>query len=137
SKLPTVFDPPSGIIVTANQRIVGTDYPFFLTHSWAQPYRARRILDLLNEKPKLSSADFRRIQADVYSIAGVSFTREAVKLLRPKLTPSDEKLKAHLDAFEKWDGRVNSESNVAPLVAYVRLNFRSKVLTAVLGQDLV
>src|SRR5829696_3904993 len=36
AKLPTLFDPPSGIIVTANQRIVGTDYTYFLTHSWAQ-----------------------------------------------------------------------------------------------------
>jgi penicillin amidase len=76
AKLPTLYDPPSGIIVTANQRIVGTDYPYFLTHSWAQPYRARRIFDLLNAKPKLSSEDFRRIQGDVYSIAGVSFTRK-------------------------------------------------------------
>ena len=137
AKLPTLYDPPSGIIVTANQRIVGTDYPYFLTHSWAQPYRARRILELLSEKPKLSSEDFRRILGDVYSIAGVSFTREAVKLLWPKVTPADEKLKAHLDAFEKWDGRVNSESTVAPLMAHLRLAFRSKILTAALGQELV
>jgi penicillin G amidase len=135
AKLPTVYDPPSGIIVTANQRIVGTDYPYFLTHSWAQPYRARRIWDLLNEKPKLSAEDFRRILGDVYSIAGVSFTREAVKLLRTK--PADEKLKAHLDAFEKWDGQVNAESTVAPLMAQLRLAFRSKILTAALGPELV
>ena len=137
SKLPTVYDPPTGIIVTANQRIAGTSYPYFLSHSWAQPYRARRIFDLLNEKPKLSAEDFRRIQGDVYSIAGVSFTRELVKLLRPKLTPADEKLKAHLDAFEKWDGRVNAESTVAPLMAQTRIAFRSKILTAALGQELV
>jgi penicillin amidase len=137
SKLPTVFDPRSGIIVTANQRIVGTDYPYFLTHSWAQPYRARRIFDLLNEKPKLSSDDFRRIQGDVYAIAGVMFTREVVKLLRPKLTPADEKLKATLDAFEQWDGRVNAESTVAPLAAQMRIAFRSKILTAALGPELV
>jgi penicillin amidase len=137
SKLPTVFDPPSGIIVTANQRIVGTDYPYFLTHSWAQPYRARRIFDLLSEKPKLSSDDFRRIAGDVYAIAGVTFTREAVKLLRPKLTPADEKLKATLDEFEKWDGRVNAESTVAPVASQMRLAFRSKILTAALGSELV
>ena len=77
AKLPKLYDPPSGIIVTANQRIIGTDYPYFLTHSWAQPYRARRIFDLLNEKPKLSSEDFRRIQGDVYSIAGMLFAQEA------------------------------------------------------------
>jgi penicillin amidase len=124
AKLPTLYDPPSGIIVTANQRIVGTDYPYFLTHSWAQPYRARRIWDLLNEKPKLSAEDFRRVLGDTYSIAGVFFTKEAVKLLRPKLTPADEKLRATLEAFEKWDGMVNTESTVAPIVSRMRLAFR-------------
>jgi penicillin amidase len=125
------------MIVTANQRIVGTDYPYFLTHSWAQPYRARRIFDLLNEKPKLSADDFRRILGDVYSIAGVTFTQQAVKLLRPKLTPADEKLRATLDAFEKWDGRVNAESTVAPIAAQMRLAFRTKIIAAALGPDLV
>ena len=137
AKLPQLYDPPSGIIVTANQRIVGTDYPYFLTHSWAQPYRARRIFDLLNEKPKHSIEDFRRILGDVYSIAGVLFAQETVKLLRPKLTASDEKLRATLDAFEKWDGRLNVESPVAPIVSQMRLAFRSRILTAALGPDLV
>lgn len=137
AKLPMVYDPPSGIIITANQRIVGTDYPYFLSHSWAQPYRARRIFTLLNEKPKHSIDDFRRIQGDVYSIAGVLFAEQAVKLLRPKLTDADEKLKAALDAFEKWDGRLNAESTVAPLLAQMRLFFRSKILAAALGPELV
>jgi penicillin amidase len=137
TKLPALFDPPSGMIVTANQRIVGTDYPYFLTHAWAAPYRARRIFELLNEKPKLTAEDYRRIQGDLYAIAGVSFTREAVKLLRPKLTPADEKLRATLDAFEKWDGRVNAESTVAPVASQMRLAFRSKILAAALGPDLV
>jgi penicillin amidase len=137
AKLPNVYDPPSGMIVTANQRIVGTDYPYHLTHSWAQPYRARRILDLLNEKPKHTAEDFRRIIGDVYSIAGALFAQEAVKLLRPKLTPADDKLRATLDAMEKWDGRVNAESPVAPIVGQMRVAFRSKILTGALGPELV
>jgi penicillin G amidase len=136
AKLPAVYDPPSGMIVTANQRIVGTDYPYFLTHLWAQPYRARRIFDMLNEKPKLTADDYRQILGDVYSIAGVFFTKEVVKLLRPKLTPADDKLRATLDAFEKWDGRVNAESTVAPVVSQMRLAFRSKIINAALGPDL-
>ena len=136
-KLPNVYDPPSGMIVTANQRIVGTDYPYHLTYSWAQPYRARRIYDLLSEKPKHTAEDFRRILGDVYSIAGVHFAKEAVKLLRPKLTPEDDKLRATLDGFEKWDGRVNAESTVAPILSQMRLTFRSKILAGALGPDLV
>lgn len=137
AKLPNLYDPPSGIIVTANQRIAGTDYPYHLTYSWAQPYRARRIYDLLSEKPKHTTADFRRILGDVYSIAGTHFTKEAVRTLRPKLTPEDDQLRATLDAFEKWDGRVNAESAVALIAAQMRLAFRSKILAGALGPDLV
>ena len=135
--LPTLYDPPSGIIVTANQRIVGTDYPYFLTHSWAQPYRARRILELLKQKPKLTADDFRRIQGDVYSIGNVSFARETSKILRPQLKNDEAKLGALLDAFDHWDGLVNADSQVAPVLVQMRAAFRSRILTAALGDDLV
>jgi penicillin amidase len=137
NKLPTLYDPPSGIIVTANQRIVGASYEYFLTHSWAQPYRAHRILDLLKQKPKLTVDDFRRIQGDVYSLGNVSFAHEASKILRPRLKPDETKLAQQLDAFDRWDGLMNAESTVAPILAQMRLSFRARILTAALGDDLV
>lgn len=135
-KLPTLFDPPSGVIVTANQRIVGNDYPYFLTHSWAQPYRARRIMDMLNEKPKLTTDDFRKILGDVYSFAAVAFARQTIKILRPNLTTADAKLSETLDAFEKWDGQINADSRVAPLVIQMRAALRTRILAAALGSEL-
>ncbi|HSS20287.1 MAG TPA: penicillin acylase family protein [Pyrinomonadaceae bacterium] len=134
-KLPTLYDPPSGIIVTANQRIVGTDYPFFLTHSWAQPYRARRIFDLLNEKPKLDANDFRRIQGDVFSIGNASFARTTAELLRPGLKNDDPELAKVLDSFEHWDGMLNADSRVGPLVQQMRIAFRARILNAALGEE--
>jgi penicillin amidase len=136
-KLPKLYDPPSGVIVTANQRIVGADYPYFLTHSWAQPYRARRILDLLNQKPKLTTDDFRRIQGDVYSIGNVLFAHETSKILRPRLAPSEAQLAQALDDFDHWDGLVTADSRAALIVQQMRIAFRSRVLTAALGEDLV
>lgn len=136
-KLPKLYDPPSGIIVTANQRIVGTDYPYFLTHSWAQPYRARRILDLLNQKPKLTTDDFRQILGDVYSLGNVHFAHESSKILRPRLGAGEAKLGELIDSFDRWDGRVDAASRVAPVVQQMRLAFRTRVLTGALGDDLV
>jgi penicillin amidase len=136
-KLPQVFDPPDGIIVTANQRIVGTDYPYFLTHSWAQPYRARRIFDLLSQKPKLTTDDFRKIQGDVYSIGLSSFAKNSAKILRPAVPVDDQKLRDVVDALEKWNGEVNADSSVAPLAYQMRAAFRTRILTAALGPDLV
>ncbi|MDQ1640257.1 MAG: penicillin amidase [Pyrinomonadaceae bacterium] len=135
-KLPIVYDPPSGIIVTANQRIVGTDYPYFLTHSWAQPYRARRIFDLLSQTPKLGAADFRRIQGDIYSIGNVLFAQQITKTMRGQVKPEEARLAATLAAFEKWDGRMAADSHEAPILAQMRIAFRSRVLNAALGEDL-
>ena len=110
-KLPHLYDPPSGMIVTANQRIVGTDYPYFLTHSWAQPYRARRILDLLKQKKRMTADDFRAILGDTYSIAAATFAREAAKSLKGHATAqSNEKLRETIAAFEGWDGHLNAEA---------------------------
>ena len=135
-KLPHLYNPPSGMIVTANQRIVGSDYPFFLTHSWAQPYRARRILDLLKQKKGTTADDFRAILGDTYSIAGASFAREAAKSLKGHATSqSNEKLRETIAAFEGWDGHLKAEARVAPLVAQMRLAFRSKIINGALGQE--
>ena len=135
-KLPHVFDPPLGIIVTANQRVIGGDYPYFLSHSWAQPYRARRIFDLLSQTPKLSTDDFRRIQGDVYSIGLSSFARDSAKALKAR-AGDDQKLRETVEALEKWNGEVTADSHVAPLVSQMRSAFRSRILTAALGPDLV
>lgn len=137
-KLPHLFNPPSGMVVTANQRIVGTDYPYFLTHSWAQPYRARRILDLLQQKKKITADDFRAILGDTYSIAAAGFAREAAKVLKGHSTfQSDEKLRQTVAAFDAWNGRLDADSPTAPIVAQMRLAFRSKILTGALGTDRV
>ena len=136
-KLPHSFDPPDGIIVTANQRVVGRDYPYFLSHAWAQPYRARRIYSLLSEKAKLTTDDFRRIQADVYSIANVTFARAAAKTLKSlPAAASNERLPGLISDLEKWDGMLNIDSRMAPLVTQMRSAFRQRILNAALGIDL-
>jgi len=134
-KLPHAYDPPSGIVVTANQRIVGTDYPYFLTHSWAQPYRARRIFDLLNQKPKLTADDFRAIQGDVYAIAGVTFARAVAKTLQGQLSASgDEGLRAAAESLQAWDGQLSVDSKIALLAAEMRIAFRTKIINAAIGE---
>jgi penicillin amidase len=135
-KLPHLYDPPAGIIVTANQRIVGQDYPYFLTHSWVQPYRSRRILDLLQQKPKLTAEDFRAIQGDVYTRAGETFARASVRILAGQLSsPADDQLKETLTAFEKWDARLNADSSVGPIAAQMRIAFRTRIINAAMGAD--
>jgi penicillin G amidase len=136
-KLPHVYDPPAGIIVTANQRVVGTDYPYFLSHRWPPPFRARRIFDLLSEKPKLTIDDYRRIQGDTYSISLTSFARNAAKIMKAAPAGDDQKLNQTVAALESWDGHVNADSTVAPIVLQMRLAFMSRIFSGALGPDLL
>jgi penicillin amidase len=137
-KLPHLFDPPSGFIVTANQRIVGHDYPYHLTREWPAPYRARRIHELLQAKQKLSSADFRAIQGDTYSIPGHLFAREVVRTALESDAPpaGGDKWRETLRLLDGWDGRVNADSRPAALAATMRSAFSRRIFTAALGADL-
>ncbi|HJR06203.1 MAG TPA: penicillin acylase family protein [Pyrinomonadaceae bacterium] len=132
-ELPHVYDPPSGLIVTANSRVVGRSYPHHLTHEWADAYRSRRIYDLLNKKPKLTEEDYRAVQGDTYSIGGMNFAQEALKLLRA--ASADEKTRASVSLLETWNGWIEIDSRAAPLVAEMRAAFRRRILNEALGAE--
>lgn len=131
-KLPHLYDPPSGIIVTANQRVVGSSYPYFVSNVWASPYRARRIFDLLSAKPKLTAEDFRKTIGDVYSIANKTFARQAAHAFRT----SDPQLLKISSELTNWDGMMSADSRMAVVVSQMRAAFRQRVLNAALGPEL-
>jgi penicillin amidase len=128
-QLPRVYDPPGGILVTANQRVVGDSYPHHLTHEWAQPYRAHRAWELLHAKPRLSLEDVEQIQADVYAENGKTFARDVAGALSGNDTEELRQL------LLNWDDRVTPESHVAPLVAEMRIALRTRLLAAALGAE--
>jgi penicillin amidase len=138
-QLPHVFDPPSGIIATANARVVGRDYPFHLTHAWSVPYRQKRINDLLNAKSKLTIDDFRAVLGDVYAIGGATFAREIVKLFSNDMSGDANlpaTLKATLKLLAEWDGRVTADSRAALLVHEMRDIFGNRVVASAIGDEL-
>lgn len=132
-KLPHVYDPASGIIVSANQRVVGSDYPFFVSHVWASPYRARRIYDLLSARPKLTIDDFRNIQGDVYSIGNVTFARAAAKVLSASGAVAAGSSSQLAKDLESWDGLMTADSHMAIIASQMRAAFRQRIINAALG----
>lgn len=137
-ELPHLYNPPEGVIVTANQRIVGRSYRYHLTHLWYPPYRAARILDLLSRKPRWSMEEVRLIQADVYSIPDALFAREVVNIADAVLADAragaDHRLWREIKEWlADWDGQLRPESRAAALVTTLRTLFRQMILKAVLG----
>ncbi|PKH38055.1 penicillin amidase [Nocardioides alpinus] len=62
--LPSVLDPEEGFIVTANQAVIGEDYPYLLTKDWDYGYRSTRIREALEAEGELSVAEMADLQLD-------------------------------------------------------------------------
>jgi penicillin amidase len=72
-ELPSVYNPEVGYIATANNQVVPDSYPYLISTEWAAPYRAARIVELIEGKDKLSADDFAAIQGDIHPIPTDSF----------------------------------------------------------------
>ncbi len=114
--LPHQFNPASHQVITANEKIVAPDYPYFLTSEWHLPYRADRIAELMAATPKHSLDSFGAIQKDVLSLAA----REVLPLLL-RTQPASERAKSALAALSKWDGSMGvAQSEPLILNAWLR-----------------
>jgi penicillin amidase len=51
-ELPRTFNPPQGYVVTANNAVVGEDYPYLISLVYDHGYRARRIVQMIEEGPR-------------------------------------------------------------------------------------
>jgi penicillin amidase len=65
--LPRRVDPAGALLVNANNRLVGPDYPYFISREWDMPYRAERILEILKETPDQTVASEVALQRDTLS----------------------------------------------------------------------
>jgi len=127
-RLPQVYDPPEGMIVTANQRITPPGYEPFLTSSWALPYRANRITELLERTPQHDTASFERIQSDVQSRAALELL-QALRAARP----ATEAGRAALAMLLSWDGAMRAESAEPLLFETWMLRLRSRLFDEAFG----
>jgi penicillin amidase len=97
-ELPRSFNPEQGYLITANNRVIGPDYPYFISKEWAPGYRAQRIEELITSKDKLGVADFQKIHGDnanllaraiIPTLAEVPLERSEVAAMRDRLTQWD------------------------------------------------
>ncbi len=109
-QLPRQFNPSAQRIVTANQKIIDDDYPYFLTSKWELPYRFNRINALLDAKPKHSLDSMAAIQKDHVSFAA----QELLPILR-KANPRSDRANAALDKLVAWNGTMDMERS-EPLI---------------------
>ena len=114
-KLPNVYNPPSGIIATANSRITPDGYKYSLSTEWEAPWRTARIYRVLESGKKFSAADMLALETDVYSDMDRFFGERFVYAVDHAKNPS-ARAKAAAEILRQWDGRMIT-SSAAPTIA--------------------
>ena len=112
-ELPFAFNPPEGYIATANNAVVGPDYPYLITYQWSYGYRAQRIVDMLEGATgPIDISYIQQMQGDNKELL--------VDVLVPVLmsfSMDDPDLEEARGLLSGWDGQLNMES--APAALYM------------------
>jgi penicillin amidase len=108
--LPQVTDPASGVIVNANNKLVGDSYPYLLTAVWPPGYRAQRISERLDDQPRFSVDDMAALQMDELSLMALE-----LKPLLLAIPPRGARAAIAYRMLEGWNG-VASPQAPEPLI---------------------
>lgn len=103
--LPSEADPARGWFASANQDNLPPGYPFHVSSQWSEPFRFRRISEVLEPSRKLDLADMTRLQLDEQSLP----SRVLVPLVL-KLDLNDENLRKAIRRLSKWDFVLDRDS---------------------------
>lgn len=83
--MPHWEDPPRGWLATANNRVAAEDFPYPLTGRWACGYRAIRVRQMLEARPKFCRDDFARMQQDSVSLRAAACVPALLAVLQRAL----------------------------------------------------
>jgi len=127
-ELPEVVDPESGYLVTANNRIVGDEYPHHITSEWLDGFRAKRIEQLLAESDEHDIESFEAMQSDNLSLPGIEAARRLARL-----HPRGQREISALERLRSWDGRLDPETIAGTIYQAFILRLAREVARAAIG----
>lgn len=131
-KLPSIYNPPSGIIGTANGRITPENYPNSISMEWECPWRTERIYHVLESGRQLSAADMLALQTDIHSEAELFAAERFVYAVDHAAKPS-ARAKQAADLMRSWDGRMQASSPAPTIAQNSILELRRLLLEPKLG----
>jgi penicillin G amidase len=129
-QMPSIYNPPSGVIATANQNPFPPGFAYRTSGSFADKYRIQQIRALLDAKPKLTIADMLAIQKDVYSAYDKFLAQQVIRASETHPT-QDEALRAAVGVLRAWNGQMEKDQ-AAPLMTELLNNEVGRALALAL-----
>lgn len=130
-ELPQAYNPPQGYIATANNQVTGDDYPHLIGTNFAAPYRAARVVEMIESKRKHSPQEMERMQADVLAV----HARELLSLLLTT-APADERSQQAIQLLRSWNAQMTGASTQAAVFAAWYTELGKRLFEDELGPEL-
>ena len=131
-KLPSIYNPSSGIIATANGRITPDDYPNSISMEWEAPWRTERIYHVLESGKQFSAADMLALQTDIHSEAELFAAERFVYAIDHAAKPSP-RVRQAADLMRGWDGRMLASAAAPTITEKAVAELRRLLLEPKLG----
>jgi len=131
-KLPSIYNPSSGVIATANGRITPDGYAYSIATEWEAPWRTERIYHVLESGGKFAPADMLALENDVHSENDLFAAERFVYAVDHAAKPS-ARAKQAADLMRNWDGRMLASSAAATIAVRSGRELTRLLLEPLLG----
>lgn len=116
-KLPSVYNPAAGMIVTANQNPFPADFPYQVNGNFAAPFRAAQIRARLGSRQKWQAEEMLSIETDVYSAFDYFLAQQVVAAFDAQKTkPANPQIQEAVQVLRAWNGQMQ-KGLAAPMLA--------------------
>jgi penicillin amidase len=129
-ELPRLINPPSGYLASANQRMIGRDYPYVIGHDYVNGYRAYRISEQLRALNRIREKDMLSLQLDTRAGFYDFYRKLALEALDSGVVDRTERLAATLrQQLAAWHGRAEPDSKGLAVLVEFRRSLAEVVLS--------
>ena len=139
AQLPTQYNPPTGFVVTCNERPQHLSSDVFLGDTWMSPQRRVRLTHLFDEADQPHSTQQSGAwQMDQFNEAGHQLAQLTVATLRQPENARllDEATQQGVALLAEWDGFMTAKSGGAAIIAVLTRQLAERILAPLVGEDL-
>ncbi|MFW5645212.1 MAG: penicillin acylase family protein, partial [Bacteroidota bacterium] len=135
-ELPFSYNPEKGYVASANNRVAGDDYPYYISKWYSLPNRMERIIEMLEMKEKLGIDDMIRMQSDTRSKWAEKLVPFFLEILNPHMDTATAAMQEAYHALDSWDYTMPVHSVASTLFEQFYYEFLLQVFKDEMGEEL-
>ena len=109
-EMPFLYNPESGYIATANNKVIDDSFPYYFSGLWADPSRAQQIVKRLDTLDNATVDEMKSVQLDYTSL----FAKEiAPYFYDVNIDDQNDRIKKSMAILKEWDFVEDIESKGA------------------------